>query len=57
MRGHNPHHVFPSYGEENRGFVEVLARRLQGDVRLSFWFGPWHSLPGKPFQEQMEEAL
>lgn len=51
------HHVFLSYTEENRGFVESLARRLRGDARLSFWFGPWHSIPGAPIQEQMEEAL
>jgi hypothetical protein len=50
-------HVFLSYSEENRDFVESLARRLQGDARLSFWFGPWHSVPGVPIQEQMEEAL
>jgi hypothetical protein len=49
--------VFLSYGEDNQHFVETLARRLQGDARLSFWFGPWHSIPGEPIQEQMEEAL
>jgi hypothetical protein len=50
-------HIFLSFGEANRDFVESLARRLQGDARLSFWFGPWHSVPGVPVQEQMEEAL
>jgi len=50
-------HVFLSYGEGNRDFVEALARRLQGDARISFWFGPWHSVPGRPVQEQMEDAL
>jgi hypothetical protein len=49
--------VFLSYSEENGDFVASLARRLQGDVRLSFWFRPWHSVPGVPIQEQMEEAL
>ena len=24
---------------------------------LSFWFAPWHSVPGEPIQKQMEEAL
>lgn len=57
MTTQNPHHVFLSYGEENEDFVNLLARRLQGDARLSFWFGPWHSVPGVPIQEQMEEAL
>jgi len=57
MTGRNLHHVFLSYSEENQDFVESLARRLQGDARLSFWFGPWHSRRGVPIQDQMEEAL
>jgi hypothetical protein len=57
MTVQNSPHVFLSYGEENQDFVESLARRLQGDARLSFWFGPWHSVPGVPVQEQMEQAL
>jgi len=51
------HHVFLSYNEDNQDTVEALARRLQGDARLSFWFGPWHSVPGMSIQEQMEEGL
>lgn len=53
-------YVFLSYDEStptNRDFVETLARCLQGDARLSFWFAPWHSIPGVPVQEQMEDAL
>jgi hypothetical protein len=50
-------HVFLSYGQASQDFVEALARRLQGDARLSFWFGPWHSIPGVDRQEQMQEAL
>jgi hypothetical protein len=57
MTDQNTHHVFLSYGEENQDFVESLARRLRGDARFSFWFGPWHSIPGVPIQEQMEDAL
>jgi len=49
--------VFLSYGSDNIDFVQDLALRLQGDARLSFWFEPWHSVPGLPLQEQMEEAL
>lgn len=49
--------VFLAYAPENRDAVEALARRLQGDARLSFWFAPWHSIPGVPIQEQMEDAL
>jgi hypothetical protein len=50
-------HVFFSYSAEVQDFVEALALRLQGDARLSVWFGPWHSVPGVPAQEQMEQAL
>lgn len=49
--------VFLNYAEENRDLVEALALRLKADARLSFWFAPWHSIPGQPRQEQMEEAL
>jgi hypothetical protein len=50
-------HVFLSYNLETETFVETIALRLRGDARLSFWFAPWHSVPGRPIQEQMEEAL
>lgn len=49
--------VFLSYSEANRDQVETLAMRLRGDARLSFWFEPWHAIPGRPLQEQMEDAL
>lgn len=49
--------MFLSYGEKNRDFVELLALRLRSDARLSFWFAPWHSIPGVAIQEQMEHAL
>lgn len=49
--------LFLSYSEANRNQVEALARRLHGDGRLTFWFAPWHSVPGQPVQEQMEAAL
>ena len=49
--------VFLSYAEHNRESVETLAARLRGDARLSFWFQPWNSVPGRPVQEQMEDAL
>lgn len=57
MTSKAPYHVYPSHNEENRDFVDPLARQLQGNARLSFWFGPWHSIPGQPVQERMEEAL
>jgi hypothetical protein len=49
--------VFLSYNDDTRDFVEALARRLRGDGRLAFWFQPWHAVPGRPAQEQMEDAL
>jgi hypothetical protein len=49
--------VFLSYSEGNRDAVDELARRLRGDGRLTFWFQPWNSVPGRPVQEQMEDAL
>jgi len=49
--------VFLSYSLETEDFVEGIARKLYGDARLTFWFRPWHSHPGKPVQEQMEQAL
>lgn len=57
MTDQKPNHVFLSYSGENEEFVEALARRLQGDARLSFWFRPWHSVRGVDIQDQMEEAL
>jgi hypothetical protein len=50
-------HVFLSYNEENQAFVEALAERLRNDARLSFWFRPWHAIPGEDIQAQMEQAL
>jgi len=49
--------VFLAYAEENLDIVEALARRLKGDARLTFWFAPWHSVPGQERQQQMEKAL
>lgn len=49
--------VFLSYSEANYEFVNDLAMRLYGDAHLTFWFAPWHSIPGKPIQKQTEEAL
>lgn len=57
MNTQNRAQVFLSYGQANQGFVEQLARRLYSDARLAFWFAPWHSIPGRPLQEQMEQAL
>jgi hypothetical protein len=57
MTGTRPSHVFLSYSEENEPFVESLALRLREDARLSFWFRPWHAIPGQDLQAQMEQAL
>ena len=50
-------HVFLSYCFCDLEFVTHIAMRLRGDARLSFWFEPWHAIPGQPLQEQMEDAL
>lgn len=50
-------HVFLSYSGDSEPFVESLAIRLHGEARLSFWFGPWHSVPGADRQRQMNDAL
>ena len=57
MSESDPYQVFLSYSQDSQDFVESLARRLQGDARFSFWFAPWHSVPGVRIQEQMEVAL
>lgn len=50
-------HVFLSYSGDSEPFVESLALRLQGDARLAFWFGPWHSVPGEERLRQMDHAI
>lgn len=57
MTGSHPSHVFLSYGEENEPFAAALALRLRDDAHLSFWFRPWHAVPGQDLQAQMEAAL
>lgn len=52
-----PNHVYLSYNPQTQPFVADLVLRLRGDARLSFWFEPWHAIPGRPIQEQMEDAL
>jgi hypothetical protein len=34
--------IFLTYALENEVRVEMLARRLYDDARLTFWFSPWH---------------
>ncbi len=50
-------HIFLAYAPENETSVENIARRIQDDANVSLWFAPWHSIPGQPLQEQMEDAL
>ena len=57
MNNQPANQVFLSHNDDDLDIVEALATRLQGDARLSFWFGPWHSIPGELLQEQMEVAL
>lgn len=57
MPDQSRNHVYLSYNPQTQPFVGDLALRLRGDARLSFWFEPWHAIPGRPIQEQMEDAL
>ncbi|MFP4436184.1 MAG: TIR domain-containing protein [Chloroflexaceae bacterium] len=50
-------YTFLAYAPDNESSVAILARRLQDVAGVSFWFAPWHSIPGQPLQEQMEDAL
>jgi hypothetical protein len=50
-------HTFLAYAPENEAAVDELALRLRGDARLSFWFRPWHSIPGQPLAAQMAKEL
>jgi hypothetical protein len=52
-----PIHTFLAYASDNESSVAILARRLQDVTGVSLWFAPWHSIPGQPLQEQMEDAL
>ncbi|MCP4284682.1 MAG: TIR domain-containing protein, partial [Gammaproteobacteria bacterium] len=49
--------VFLSYNKANEYLVEQLAQRLKGDARISFWFEPWHSIPGKTTLDEKEKVL
>lgn len=50
-------HTFLAYAPDNESSVAILARRLQDVAGVSLWFAPWHSIPGQPLQEQVEDAL
>jgi hypothetical protein len=48
--------VFLSYNSADKQAVELVARRLRkGGIRP--WFDKWSLVPGKPFQEGIEDAL
>ncbi len=57
MIGTSPYEAFLSYDAQDSDAVTAIAQRLYGESRLTFWFKPWHSIPGVPIQEQMEGAL
>jgi hypothetical protein len=52
-----PAQAFLSYRDEDEGQVEQIARLLQKDPHITFWFSPWHSIPSEARQTQLEAAL
>lgn len=50
-------HTFLAYAPENEELVEAIAQRLHDDPRLSFWFRPWHSVPGRSVAREMQREL
>lgn len=48
--------TFLSYKTADKPAVEALARRLRDDG-ISPWLDEWNLIPGKPWQEAIEQAL
>lgn len=49
--------VFLSHNGEDKEAVEELARRLEDEAQLKPWLDKWNLVPGRPWQEALEEAL
>ncbi len=49
--------VFLSHNSQDKPAVELLARRLTDEAGLQPFLDKWHLIPGKPWQEALEEAL
>ena len=48
--------VFLSHHSQDKPAVEALARKLS-EQGLSVWLDKWNLIPGKPWQETIEQAL
>jgi WD40 repeat protein/energy-coupling factor transporter ATP-binding protein EcfA2 len=49
--------VFLSHNSADKISVEALARRLRDESGLQPWLDTWQLIPGKPWQEALEQAL
>src|SRR5262252_5276012 len=49
--------VFLSHNSGDKPQVEALAKRLEDEAGLKPFLDKWHLVPGKPWQEALEEAL
>ena len=50
-------HVFVSYNREDEVWVLELAKRLRDEEKLRVWLDKWEMVPGKPWQDEMENGL
>jgi len=50
-------HVFLSHNSQDKAAVELLAHRLQQEVRLEPFLDKWHLVPGQSWQPDLERAL
>jgi hypothetical protein len=49
--------VFLSHNSCDKEVVESIARRLEDEANLRPFLDKWHLVPGKPWMEEIEEAL
>jgi WD40 repeat protein/energy-coupling factor transporter ATP-binding protein EcfA2 len=57
MAAETQYDVFLSHNSVDREAVEIIARRLDDEAKLHPFLDKWHLIPGKPWQEAVEEAL
>jgi hypothetical protein len=51
------YHVFLSHNSKDKDVVERIARRLRDEHSLKVWLDKWNLIPGKPWQEELENGL
>lgn len=49
--------VFLSHNGDDKAAVEIIAHRLREEAKLRPFLDKWHLIPGKSWQEAIEEAL